>query len=192
MHIELQAPLAFYSPLSRSTEVPVTVFCPFPTDLADSEPAGLDIWHHAPNRPLWCIPGSSSPKPSTILSFAFHRPSPSSFGCFLLFSLISSPCGSIFGFAPQTASPCAYRPLGPPSILTHLPLATHKPAPPSSGRSVPFSPISSPCGSIFGFAPQTAPPCSYRPPGPLAFQPASLSQHASSHHPHLVVPHGSH
>ena len=192
VHSGLQFSQAFNKPFSRISQALTILIWSFLAVLTDIEPMRLDIRFHTSNRLSLFISASRPPSLSTRLSLATHKLPPSSSGCSSPFPLISSPCGLIFGFAPQTASPCAYRPLGPPSILTHLPLAIHKPAPPASGRSVPFSPISSPCGSIFGFAPQTASPCAYRPPDRPAFQPASLSQYTSFHHPHLVVPGRSH
>jgi hypothetical protein len=76
-----------------------------PTDI---EPVRLDIRSRAPNRPTSGIPAPEPPSPSTRAYTASRMPPPSLAGGYTQVPPISSPLGSMFGFASQTAPPSPY------------------------------------------------------------------------------------
>jgi hypothetical protein len=89
-------------PLSRSPQGTTTLLWRKLADPTDIEPTRLDIRFRAPNRPPSRIPGQKAPRSETCRALAAYNPPLSESGRISQVPPISSPGGSIFGFARQT------------------------------------------------------------------------------------------
>jgi hypothetical protein len=133
-------------------------------------------------RPPMGIPAPGPLSPASWASIASRMPPTPFVSGYMQFPPISSPCGSVFGFARQTHLLSGIPALGPPSPSTRASTASHMPPPPFTGGYTQVQPISSPCGSIFDYARQTAPPWAFRPQAPLALEIGPLPHPACPQH----------
>jgi hypothetical protein len=171
-------------PAGPSTPVYLAPYMPPPAPAGAFRPVPSIYGFAGQTAPLSRSLHPGPPGPSTPVYLAPHMSPPAPAGGFHPVPSISSPWGSIFDFAGQTAPLSASLHPGPPGPSTPVCLAPHMSPPAPAGGFRPVPSISSPWGSIYGFAGQTASPrvnCILAFPGPnpglphISYVPTSAS-----------------
>jgi hypothetical protein len=152
VYIGLQTPQPFKWHISHIPQVPATVGWRFP-QVPPISSALRSIFGFARQiRPPMGIAAAGTPSPYTRACTASRIPPPPLAVEYTQVPPISSPCGSIFSFVRQIRPPMGIPAPGPSSPSTRACTTSRIPPPPLAGGYTQVPPISSPCGSIFGYA----------------------------------------